>query len=358
MVAIERRSDPQGLLEIIEEVFPVSGPDNIEPPLTPGQQVQLRERLEKALERLGEPPPTGCAESYTFPYLSESDRAAVLVKSERIASGGISDVADAAMRWGNLKARLRETRHRFDNIRDIQPKLEILKAKLHEISEKIRHQNAQVQGLELKEQGLATRIRELKAAIAQAEKKRSLASPVEKKIDIAHRVRSVVDDFKENLIPLCQQFLEARCSHHFREMIADPYQSFQVKFGADIEPHLEGPEGQIVYVTSLSGAEKRAFGLAFTLAVADVSGQQCPIVIDTPVGNMDSPLSQPCAQARADSAPGQVIFLSHDEEISDEYYQKLKGRVVKSFLVSFEKLDEGSGVSTPDEDRYFGELAA
>ena len=93
--------------------------------------------------------------------------------------------------------------------------------------------------------------------------------------------------------------------------------------------------------------------MAFTLAIADVSGQQAPIVVDTPVGNMDSLYRDRVLRYVAEAAPGQVIFLSHDEEISDYYRKKINPRVASTMLISFKQIEEGSGVSEVIEGKYF-----
>jgi DNA sulfur modification protein DndD len=103
----------------------------------------------------------------------------------------------------------------------------------------------------------------------------------------------------------------------------------------------------------MSGAQKRAFGLAFTLAVADVAGTEAPIVIDTPVGNMDSQYRARVLKYVAEAAHGQVIFLSHDEEIYGPYVDALKSRTLQRNLVTFEEVEDGAGVSKVIEGRYF-----
>jgi DNA sulfur modification protein DndD len=89
-----------------------------------------------------------------------------------------------------------------------------------------------------------------------------------------------------------------------------------------------------------------------------VSGEKAPIVIDTPVGNMDSRYRDRVLRYVSEAAAGQVIFLSHDEEINRVYKERLDDRVVKTMLVTFEAVEEGSGVSRVVDDKYFGEAAA
>lgn len=338
---------------IINNVFPENQAGDVIPPLMPDQVGQLRLKLEKALEALWTPAPDGCADDYWFPFLSDTERAGILSKLDRQSLNGRPNVAESAIQLGNVLTRLRETRRGFDRIKDIQPQLEKIKKDLTEVMEKLRECGKECSAQEHKERGLSAEISDLRGAIGQMERRETAQRPVQEKIEVAERVRTLIDEAKEQLIPLCKEALEEQCTKHFRKMISDEYSNFQARFEVDTDPWLEGPAKQRVLVSSLSGAQKRAFGLAFTLAVADVSGQEAPIVVDTPVGNMDSQYRERVLRYVSDAAPGQVIFLSHDEEIYGPYYEKLAPKIRKSFLVTFERAEEGSGVSIVNEDKYF-----
>lgn len=335
---------------IMNAVFPEAGGD-LDPPLHLGQEAQLKARLKGALEQLWEPPPEGCATEFRYPFLSEADRNSVLKKLNSVAAA--SDVAGIVTEWNSVAAELREARRKWDDIRDIEPKLNSLKADLGDLNERIREKNGQVSTLEYKERGLRAKAQDLKAAIRQMEQKQTLADPVREKLDVAYRVRAAIEDSKERLIPLCRTSLEDRCTFHFSQMISDEYRRHRVSFDEESEPRLEVGDETPIYVSSLSGAQKRAFGLAFTLAIADISGQAAPIVIDTPVGNMDSKYRYRVLRHVAENAPGQVIFLSHDEEISSTYEKQLDHKIIKKFLVEFAPVEDGAGISTVHEDKYF-----
>ena len=338
---------------LVDSVLPEKETVDVEPPLTAEQIRQLRVKFEKALEALWTPPPEGCADDYWFPFLSQTERAGILSKLERQHLAGRPNVAEAAIQLGNVLTRLKETKRGFDRIKDIQPQLEDIKKKLTDVLGKLRTCGNTCSALEHKERGLTNEINDLRGAIGQMERRESAHKPVQEKIEVAERVRTLIDEAKEQLIPLCKVALEEQCTKHFRKMISDEYVNFSARFEADTEPWLEGPGERRVLVSSLSGAQKRAFGLAFTLAVADVSGQEAPIVVDTPVGNMDSQYRDRVLRYVADAAPGQVIFLSHDEEIYGSYFERLSSKVRKTMLVSFQRVEEGSGVSTVLENQYF-----
>ena len=163
----------------------------------------------------------------------------------------------------------------------------------------------------------------------------------------------MIRDTRERLPLLCRAAIAESCTQHFSMMISDEYRRFRVEFDDQQQPILKGPNGEVVSVGGMSGAQKRAFGLAFTLAIVETSGEECPIVIDTPVGNMDSEYRMRVLRYLAKTAPGQLIFLSHNEEISREYSRELETYVAEKYLVDFTKLGEGVGRSTAYRGEYF-----
>lgn len=338
---------------IVESVLPSSGSARVTPPLSISQSNQLRGALETALESLWSPPPEGCAADFRYGFLTDTDRSSVISSIQKSSYGANENLGDIAVDLHRVTTKLEDTRQRFERTRDIQPQLQKLKADLQSTLDQFREVSGIVSGLEHQERGLQNSINDLKAAIGQMEARREAGSPIQEKLDVAQRVRALVDDAKENLIPLCKDALEQQCTEHFSAMISGEYSKFKTRFEADNEPWLEGPKGQQVLLSSLSGAQKRAFGLAFTLAVAGVAQTNAPIVIDTPVGNMDSQYRTRVLQYVSEAAPGQVIFLSHDEEIDDRYASAIRSRIRREFLVTFEPIEDGSGVSTINEDCYF-----
>lgn len=338
---------------IVEQVFPEDGSVQIAPALSAGQSVQLRALLEKALESLWSPPPDGCDDDFIFPFLKNSDREVVLSKVARYGNQVAPDVADTVSKLRSNALHLRETKLRFDRVRDVQPALAQLKKSLEQALEEHREAANNLSVQEARFRGLQEDIANLRATIGQMETRQQAVDPVQQKLDVASKVRAIVEEAKEQLIPLCKVELEDRCTKHFQSMISKEYTKFSAKFALDSEPWLESVTGDRILISSMSGAQKRAFGLAFTLAVADVSQQAAPIVIDTPVGNMDSEYRSRILKYVMEAAPGQVIILSHNEEVYGRYKDAISPRIAKTFLVEFSPLGEGFGVSSVIDNEYF-----
>ncbi len=341
--------------DILHRSLPAPEEDDLSPALTMAQRDRLSVRLREAIESIWSPPPDGCATDFHFHFLNPSDRLTALSRVKSVSTASASNIAQLVNNWEDTKRRLEDVRRKWDSVQDIQPRLRETKDRLDELNARVGELNNQRSERDIREQGFSTELADLKAGIAQMEERKEKRGPEESRIELAERVREVLRELEEKLKPLCETALADACTTHFREMISSEYKKHRVAFDQDAQPMLVLEHSEPVYVTTLSGAQKRAFGLAFTLAIAEVSGQDAPIVIDTPVGSMDSEFRRRILKYMAKNAPGQLFLLSHDEEIYGDYVRELEPFLSKRFLVNFRPTGDGMGESTIQPDQYFSE---
>ena len=86
-----------------------------------------------------------------------------------------------------------------------------------------------------------------------------------------------------------------------------------------------------------SGFERRAFGIAHALALAEATCCRIPLVVDTPLGNADSKYRERTMDAltQADFLD-QIIILTHDKEVDAKMHEKFKGKIRGTFLMEFD----------------------
>jgi DNA sulfur modification protein DndD len=338
---------------IVSNAIPRAGTREVDPPLTDTQFIALESKLRGSLEALWSPPPAGCAENYRFGFLSASERTTTLHRARERATAGAADIASLATEWQATQVRRREVDARWDNVSDIRPRVEGLKKTYDDADRRVRELNEDRTRIDSAERGKRQELNDLNGSIGRLEGIHARLAPAEQKLELGERVRSVILETKDSLVPLCKKALAEACTEHFRNMISDEYRNYVLDFDDGLQPVLRGQNHETIYVSTMSGAQKRAFGLAFSLALAQASGEEAPIVIDTPVGNMDSEYRQRILQYVARTAPGQVIFLSHDEEIYGPYASALEASVLQKFWVEFTPTVDGAGISTPHTGRYF-----
>lgn len=102
-------------------------------------------------------------------------------------------------------------------------------------------------------------------------------------------------------------------------------------------------------LSRLSKGERQIFILSLYWAIIELSGQDIPFVIDTPYARVDSEHRREISEKFFPNISKQVIILSTDEEINEEYYEIIKPYVAKEFLL----VNEESQNRTTVEQHYF-----
>jgi DNA sulfur modification protein DndD len=95
----------------------------------------------------------------------------------------------------------------------------------------------------------------------------------------------------------------------------------------------------------LSAGEKQIFTQALISAVAHVSGRAFPMIIDTPLGRLDSQHRLGVIK-HLSKIGSQVILLSTNTEIVGEYYSAIRPYLLKEYVVEQEQVG-GFGISNP-----------
>ena len=99
----------------------------------------------------------------------------------------------------------------------------------------------------------------------------------------------------------------------------------------------------------LSAGEKQMYAISILWALADVSGRPLPIVIDTPLGRLDADHRSHLVERYFPHASHQVIILSTDTEIDENYFTDLQSAMSHSLRLDYQH-DE---VRTVVEPGYF-----
>ena len=90
------------------------------------------------------------------------------------------------------------------------------------------------------------------------------------------------------------------------------------------EVTLYGKGGVPVPKDSLSAGEKQIYAISLLWALSKISGRPLPLIIDTPLGRLDRTHRQFLIERYFPVAAHQVIILSTDTEIDQNYFELLK----------------------------------
>ncbi|MDV7639946.1 DNA sulfur modification protein DndD [Acinetobacter baumannii] len=122
----------------------------------------------------------------------------------------------------------------------------------------------------------------------------------------------------------------------------------------EIEPKtfatkLMNEKGKEISKQSLSAGEKQIYAIAMLWALAKTSGRHLPMIIDTPLGRLDREHRDNLMKYYFPHVSHQVIILSTDTEIDEQYVYQLKGNISEVYLLDY---NESKGF-TEVKTQYF-----
>ena len=198
---------------------------------------------------------------------------------------------------------------------------------------------------------LEARVSSQKAEYERERKKLDEFSPVRSLIEKSERVRKVIDAVVPNLFPLkIKQLAKAMTSVY--KQLAHKDQVSKIEINDDGNTHILSKSGKEIQFDRSAG-ENQLFATALIAGLAKVSGVKAPMVVDTPLGRLDSMHRKNILTFWAEDKNRQVVLLSQDEEIDHQYFKQIKKNVSKTYLLEHTDVGDGIGRTTAIEDAYF-----
>ncbi|PYC25271.1 DNA sulfur modification protein DndD [Pseudomonas jessenii] len=172
----------------------------------------------------------------------------------------------------------------------------------------------------------------------------------ERLTELAQNAREVLKEFStrarvEKLIELESQFYTS-----FNGLARKEDRNLSIQINPNsFEVVLIDDEGVILRKEELSAGEKQIFAISILEALARTSGRSLPVVIDTPLGRLDSIHRKKLVENYFPKTSHQVIILSTDTEIDYAFYEGLQGSISHSYHLVYNPETR----STQAEEGYF-----
>ncbi|MEZ8184332.1 DNA sulfur modification protein DndD [Shewanella sp. 5S214] len=100
---------------------------------------------------------------------------------------------------------------------------------------------------------------------------------------------------------------------------------------------------------AISAGEKQIYAIAMLDALGKVAGKKLPVVIDTPLGRLDSKHRNKLISHYFPEASEQVIILSTDTEVDAGFFDALESSIHHSYQIIFNTVTQSSSI----ENGYF-----
>ncbi|WP_422449112.1 MULTISPECIES: DNA sulfur modification protein DndD [unclassified Endozoicomonas] len=170
---------------------------------------------------------------------------------------------------------------------------------------------------------------------------------------IAKRSRELLNDFASQATENKVAQLEQEFANSFQKLARKDDISLQAKIDPKtFDVRLLNKNGDEISKQQLSAGEKQIFAIAILEALARTSGRKLPVIIDTPLGRLDSKHRGKLVENYFPTASHQVVILSTDTEIDQAYFKTLQPHI--SHIYEVEYFPE-EGHSEFLERKYFGQ---
>lgn len=114
---------------------------------------------------------------------------------------------------------------------------------------------------------------------------------------------------------------------------------------------LLGRDGTPLSTERLSAGERQLLAVATIWGLARAAGRPLPVVIDTPLGRLDSIHRQHLVERYFPAASHQVLLLSTDEEIDELLHAKLQPYIGHEYLLRYD--DKSDATQVVPEEYFF-----
>lgn len=166
-------------------------------------------------------------------------------------------------------------------------------------------------------------------------------------LENANKTVNFLDEYSKALRDSRISALEANFLAAYKRLNRKENENLKVNVDKNnFNVELINPDGQIVSKKSLSAGEKQIFAIAILEALGKTSGKELPIIIDTPLGRLDSNHRQKLIEHYFPCISKQVIILSTDTEIDENYFNLLKNKTSHCYRIEFNDLANSSEIKS------------
>ncbi len=258
--------------------------------------------------------------------------------------------AEAQKQQSLIHQRMQQRIELMDIIRDLDAELDDVSRQLkgsplEEISrleEQRRNFMADIDGYNLESGALSQKVEQYGKEIAELEKKISLARKQEKqsqelskKYELAQQAADAIGEMYQVHADNMRLQIESKTKEIFRSLVWKDSHFQDVQLGPDYNLEVIDRYGQQAR-PELSAGERQVLSLSFITAMAQVSEEEAPLVMDTPFGRLSSHHRNSIAEKLPQLTSQLVLFVT-DEELRDEARRNIEPRIGAEYHLVFDK---------------------
>ena len=168
---------------------------------------------------------------------------------------------------------------------------------------------------------------------------------------VLQRSTQVLERYRERLLEWKTKAVEHEVTECLRQLMRKEDLIRRVSicpktFAITLYDHARNP----IDKSLLAAGEKQMYAIAILWGIGRTAGRPLPMIIDTPLGRLDSMHRANLVEHYFPRASHQVIILSTDQEVDSGFYEALNRNISHAFRLQY---DEETGCTTPREGYFW-----
>ena len=175
----------------------------------------------------------------------------------------------------------------------------------------------------------------LEKEITKARKEKQRGQKLSMKLELAQRAADAIAEMYQAFADDMRQRIEANTKTIFRQLVWKESHFQDVQLGDDFNLEVIDRYGRPAR-PELSAGERQVLSLSFIAAMAQVSEEEAPLVMDTPFGRLSSQHRNSITNYLPKLASQLILFVT-DEELRDQARENLKPHIGAEYSLHFDK---------------------
>jgi DNA sulfur modification protein DndD len=180
----------------------------------------------------------------------------------------------------------------------------------------------------------------------ELESKAESTAKMQKQMEYCRKMKETLEDFSHELRVTKVNQLQEYTLKMWGKLARKKDQIKDIKINPDNQFTIElfDEDNRIIDKTKLSAGEKELLAISLIWALSQIADRDLPIVIDTPLGRLDSIHRNHIVTNYFPNASHQVILLSTNTEIVGQELEGIRPYISKTFLIHKDKASETSQI--------------
>lgn len=216
--------------------------------------------------------------------------------------------------------------------------IEVENKKIDIITKKIGAETLKLNSLQRKIRKLKDDKSDIQNKLTRLSSKVTNLDDVKKQHELLNKTLSAMKKYIEESTTMKAQFIQEEFSSILNKLFRKEDEFGKIEFDIDTYTiRLFNDKMQEISIQDRSAGEMQMISSSLIWALTKVSDLSLPIVVDTPLGRLDSEHRNHLIKHYYKEISEQVIILSTDTEITDEYIELMNENSYKQFLLDYDE---------------------